>query len=165
MLLEADDSIDELTPWGEWDDDDDVAVQIAPDPAQARDGQIEKSLAIHEAIRVRLWSSIQGDAGPDDMLVIKLEMGKIKKRRYVKRGDGTRRHHGRPQDLTPGGSFGHIESWNMGVYPGRGPALISRADMIILPLATPSAIASEDSSTLSAGVSAHSAAGASVTGF
>ena len=27
----------------------------------------------------------------------------------------------------------------MGVYPGRGPALISRADMIILPPTTPSA--------------------------
>ena len=31
------------------------------------------------------------------------------------------------------GPFGHSESCNMGVYPGRGPALISRADMIILP--------------------------------
>ena len=32
-----------------------------------------------------------------------------------------------------GRPFGHDESFNMGVYPGRGPALISRADMIILP--------------------------------
>ena len=70
------------------------------------------------------------------LVVVKLEIGKIKKRRYMKRGDGTRRH-GRPPDLTLGGSFGHIESWNMGVYPGRGPALISRADMIILPPTTP----------------------------
>ncbi len=59
------------------------------------------------------------------------ENGEIKKRRYVKRGDGTRRH-GRPPDLGLGGPFGHSESWNMGVYPGRGPALISCADMIIL---------------------------------
>ena len=99
MLFEADDSVDELTPWGKWDDDVDVAVQIAPDPAQARDGQIEKSLAIHEAIRVKLWSSIRGDAGPDDLLVAKLEFGKIKMRRYVKQDDGTR-PHGRPPDLT-----------------------------------------------------------------
>ena len=49
----------------------------------------------------------------------------------MKRGDGTRRH-GRPPDLTLGRPFGFSESWNMGVYPGRGPALISRADMIIL---------------------------------
>ena len=67
------------------------------------------------------------------LVVIKLEIGKIKKRRYVKRGDGTRRH-GRPPDRGP---FGHSESWNMGVYPGRGPALISRADMITLPPTTP----------------------------
>ena len=86
-----------------------------------------------------------------------------------------------------GRPFGHDESFNMGVYPGRGPALISRADMIILPSPITidsfafadntfavvvdvapfplSAIASEDPSTLSAGVSVHSAAGASVTGF
>jgi hypothetical protein len=70
------------------------------------------------------------------LVVVKPEIGKIKKRRYTKRGDGTRRH-GRPPDLTLGGSFGHIESWNMGVYPGLGPALISRADMIILPPTTP----------------------------
>jgi len=31
------------------------------------------------------------------------------------------------------GPFGRSDSCNMGVYPGRGPALISRADMIILP--------------------------------
>ena len=53
----------------------------------------------------------------------------------------------------------------MGVYPGRGPALISRADMITLSPTTPSAITFKDSATLSAGVSGQSAAGASVTGF
>ena len=73
--------------------------------------------------------------------VREVEIGKIKKRRYVKRGGGTRRH-GRPPDLTFVGPFGNDASWNMGVYPGRGPALISRADMIILstpPPRTPSA--------------------------
>ena len=88
--------------------------------------------------------------------------GEIKKRRYAKRGDGTRRH-GRPPDLTLGGPFGHSESWNMGVYPGRGPALISCADMIILPPTTPSAITFEDSATLSAGISGHSDAEDTVT--
>ena len=73
------------------------------------------------------------------MVVCELESGEIKKRRYAKCGDGTRRH-GRPPGLTIGRPFGHSESsWNMGVYPGRGPALISRADMIILPPTTPSA--------------------------
>ena len=33
------------------------------------------------------------------LVIVKLEIGKIKKRRYMKRGDGTRRH-GRPPDLT-----------------------------------------------------------------
>ena len=90
--------------------------------------------------------------------------GLAKKRRYAKRGDGTRRH-GRPPDLTLGRPFGHSESsWNMGVYPGRGPALISRADMIMTPPTTPSAITFKDSTTLSAGVSGHSAAGDTVTG-
>jgi len=93
------------------------------------------------------------------LVVVKLEIGKIKKRRYAKRGDGTRRH-GRPPDHGP---FGLSESWNMGVYPGRGPALISRADMIILPPTTPSSIIFKDSATLSAGVSGHSAAEDTVT--
>ena len=99
----------------------------------------------------------------DGMVVCERENGEIKKRRYAKRGDGTMRH-GRPPDLTLGRPFGHSESWNMGVYPGRGPALISRADMIILPPTTPSAITLKDSTTLSVGVSGHSAAGGTVTG-
>ncbi len=109
-------------------------------------------------------SVLQGDVVFDGRVVCEPKNGKIKKRRYAKRGGGYRQH-GRPPDLTIRRPFGHIESWNMGVYPGRGPALISRADMIILPPTTPSAIASENSSTLSAGVSVHSAAGSSVTGF
>ena len=81
-----------------------------------------------------------------------------------KRGGGYRRH-GRPPDLALRWPFGQqSESWNMGVYPGRGPALISRADMIILPPTTPSAITFNDSATLSVGVSGHSAAGDTVTG-
>ena len=92
MLFKAD-SVDELIPWGEWNDGVDVAVQFAYDP---RDSQIGESLSVHEAARVNSWSSIQGDAGPDDLVVVELE---IKKRRYWKRGDGTRRH-GRPPDLT-----------------------------------------------------------------
>ena len=90
------DSVDELIPWGEWNDGVDVAVQFAYDP---RDSQIGESLSVREVVRVNSWSSIQGDAGPDDLVVVKLEIGKIKKRRYVKQGDGTRRH-GRPPDLT-----------------------------------------------------------------
>ena len=87
------------------------------------------------------------------MVVCERENGEIKKRRYAKRGDGTRRH-GRPPDLTLGRPFGHSESsWNMGVYPGRGPALISRADMIILPPTTPSAIIFKDPPTPSVVVS------------
>ncbi len=71
-------------------------------------------------------------------MVCEPEDGEIKKRRYAKRGDGTRRH-GRPPDLTLGRPFGHSESLNMGAYPGRGPALNSRADKIIRPPTTPSA--------------------------
>ena len=97
------------------------------------------------------------------MVVCELECGEIKKRRYAKRGDGTRRH-GRPPDLILGRPFGHSESLNMGVYPGHGPALISRADMIILPPTTPSAITFIDSAALSVGVSGNSAAGDTVTG-
>ena len=83
--------------------------------------------------RRRRRSILRDGAGLDGMVVCKPDIGKIKKRRRVRRGDGTKRH-GRPPDCGP---FGHIESWNMGVYPGRGPALISRADMIILTPGTP----------------------------
>jgi hypothetical protein len=81
----------------------------------------------------RRRSILRENVGLYGMLVRKPEIGMIKKRRYVKRGDCTR-HHGRPPDHGP---FGLSNSWNTGVYPGRGPALISRADMIILPQTTP----------------------------
>ena len=93
------------------------------------------------------------------MVVCELDIGKIKKRRRVKRGDGTKRH-GRPPDHRP---FGHSKSWNRGVYPGRGLARISRADMTILTPTTPSAITFKNSATLLAGVSGHSAAEDTVT--
>ena len=107
----------------------------------------------------RRRSILREDAGLGGVVVCKPDIGKIKKRRRVKRGDGTKRH-GRPPDRRP---FGHSKSWNMGVYPGRGPALISRADMIILPPTTPSAITFKNSATLLAGVSGHSAAEDTVT--
>ena len=105
-------------------------------------------------------SNLQGDVGFDGLVVRGPKNGKIKKKRYAKRGGGYRRQ-GRPPDLTLREPFRYSESWNMGVYPGRGPALISRADMIMTPPTTPSAITFKDSTstTLSAGFSGHSAAG------
>jgi hypothetical protein len=80
----------------------------------------------------RWWASCRDDLGLDDKVVY-TPGGDIKKKctRGRKRG-GYARRHGRPPDLTFVGPCGNDESWNMGVYPGRGPALISRADMIIL---------------------------------
>ena len=139
IFFETADSVDEWIPWGEWGDDADVAVQFASDPAQARDIQIGENFAIRPS-KERIEEDDGRNATTTEHTTGRLsdepENGEIKKRRYMKRDGGTRRH-GRPPDLTLGGPFGHSESWNMGVYPGRGPALISRADMIILPPTTP----------------------------
>ena len=146
IFFETADSVDEWIPWGEWGDDADVAVQFASDPAQARDIQIGENFAIRPS-KERIEEDDGRNATTTEHTTGRLsdepENGEIKKRRYMKRDGGTRRH-GRPPDLTLGGPFGHSESWNMGVYPGRGPALISRADMIILPPTTPSAIIFKD---------------------
>ena len=152
-LFEAFERSDEFIPWEEW-----ISGPVVTAEAATINSWQVSNIILEETVgrRRRIIR--------DGMVVCERENGEIKKRRYAKRGDGTRRH-GRPPDLTLGRPFGHSESWNMGVYPGRGPALISRADMIILPPTTPSAIASENSSTLPAGVSVHSAAGASVTDF
>ena len=94
MLFETDDSIDELTPWGEWDDRVDVAVQFAPDP------EFSGTVVLEIDTMAMLFEAVDSvDELIPWLVVIKLEIGKIKKRRYVKRGDGTRRH-GRPPDLT-----------------------------------------------------------------
>ncbi len=172
---------DVLVPWGDWNDDVDVAVHLASDPAQSRGMQIGEILTASDSKPVRdsqfennlaFDEEDDQDEEDDDRNKTTIEHttgrardlnGKIKEWRYAKRGDGTRRH-GRPPDLTLGRPLGLSESWNMGVYPGRGPALISRADMIILPPTTPSAITFKDSTTLLVGVSGHSAAEDTVTG-
>ncbi len=152
---ETADSVDELVPWDDWNDDVDVAVHFASDPAQARGMQIGEILTIRPSKK-----QVEEDYGRSTITTDHTagwardepENGEIKRRRFAKRGDGTRRH-GRPPDLALGGPFGHSESWNMGVYPGRGPALISRADMILLPPTKPSAIIFKDPLTPSVVVS------------
>jgi len=92
----------------------------------------------------RWWASCRDDLGLDDKVVYKPEVSPsgspdgdlLKKKRIGRSTRGGARRHGRPPDPT--------------IPPAMPP---------------PSAIASEDSSTLSAGVSVHSAAGSSVTGF
>ena len=140
-LFEAFERSDEFIPWVEW-----VSGPVVTAEAATINSWQVSNIILEETVgrRRRIIR--------DGMVVCELECGEIKKRRYAKRGDGTRRH-GRPPDLTLGVPFGHRESWNMGVYPGRGPALISRADMIILPPTTPSAIIFKDPLTPSVVVS------------
>jgi hypothetical protein len=157
-LIKVVERFDEVIPWDEW-----VAEPVVK--AEAASLQDIKSRQVPniilEVIIGRRRSILRENVGLYGMLVREPEIGMIKKRRYVKRGDGTRRH-GRPPDHGP---YGLSTSWNTGVYPGRGPALISRADMIILPQTTPSAFTFKDSATVSVGVSGHSAAGDTETGI
>jgi len=127
-LFESFGRSDETIPWGEWIVESVVDVEAATFQ-DIMSGQVPN--IILEVIIGRRRSNLRDAIFHDGMVVRKRELGEIRKRRYMKRGDGTRRH-GRPPDLALGGPFGNNVSWNMGVYPGRGPALISRADMIIL---------------------------------
>ena len=157
-LFKVVECIDEIIPWDVLIAEPVLKAEAAP--LQDIESRQVPSLIFELIVGRRRRSIVRDDACLDGMVVGELDIGKIKKRRRAKRGDGTKRH-GRPPDRRP---FGHSESWNMGVYPGRGPALISRADMIILPPTTPSAITFKDSTTLAVGVSGHSAAGETVTG-
>jgi hypothetical protein len=121
--------IDEIIPWDELIAEPVLKAEAAP--LQDIESRQVPSLIIELVVGRRRRSILRENVGLYGMLVRKPEIGMIMKRRYAKRGDGTRRH-GRPPDLTLGRPFEFSESWNMGVYPGRGPALISRADMIIL---------------------------------
>ena len=123
-IFEAFERSDENVPWDEW-----IPGPVAT--AEAATLQDINSWHVSNIIP-EVTVGKQRTVIRDGMVVCERENGEIKKRRYAKHGDGTRRH-GRPPDLTLGRPFGHSESWNMGVYPGRGPALISRADMIISP--------------------------------
>ena len=109
-----------MVPWGDWNDDVDVAVHFATDPAQAQDIQIgeiligpsKKQVEEGDGRTTITTEHVTGRARDDP------ENGELKKRRFAKRDGGTRRH-GRPLDLTLGEPFGHSESWNMKVYAGR----------------------------------------------
>ena len=123
--------VDEIIPWDELTAEPVVKAEAAP--LQDIESREVPSIILEVIVGRRRRSILQEGAGLDGVVVCKPDIGKIRKRRRVRRGDGTKRH-GRPPDRGP---FGHSESWNMGVYPGRGPALISRADMITLPPTTP----------------------------
>ena len=149
--------VDEIIPWDELIAE--PVVKAEPEPLQDTESRQVPSIILEVIVGRRRRSILRDGDGLDGMVVCKPDIGKIRKRRRVRRGDGTKRH-GRPPDRGP---FGHSKSWNMGVYPGRGPALISRADMITLPPTTPSAITFKDLATLSAGVFGHSDAEDTVT--
>ena len=92
--FETADSADELVPWGDWNDDVDVAVHFASDPAEARDLQIEEILTIRPSKkqveeddgRITITTKHTTGRARDEP-----KNGEIKKMRFVKRAGGTRR--------------------------------------------------------------------------
>ena len=102
---------DDIIPWNELIAE--PVVKAEAEPLQDIESREVPSIILEAIVGRRRRSILREGADLDGVVVCKPDMGKIRKRRRVRRGDSTKRH-GRPPDRGP---FGHSESWNMGVYP------------------------------------------------
>ena len=102
-LLESFECFDEIISWDEWISEPVVNAEAA---AVQETKSVQVPNIILEMLIGRRRSVLRDEIVFDGMAVREVEIGKIKKRRYVKRGGGTRRH-GRPPGLTFVGSFGN----------------------------------------------------------